>query len=679
MISHNLTRTAIRIAAMCNTAWLALIVVTFMLAPGKAGAQNVVTPTLLPAPPGKLIVVSNGPDDQTDPHVSGNLVSYSSQGGSVFVFFANVHYFDLSTGLDVVIPQGSGAQDFLSDVSGSTVVFNRLSSNSSSIFSFDTATVGAQPVEVSPPVQAFRTSPQIGGNTIAWEDHGLASSSINAAVVAYDTVSRATTVLVNDSTINQSPAISPDGLVIVWMKCATTTGPCSPWEAVLSNGAWTAQQVVSRLQPAGQFTFSVRQVATDGAIVTYPGLNSQGVSQLAWQPVGGGTEQVLNGVNLGSFGGESASGGLISFSGIKAGANVRDIYVYDVATNALYNVTGDLANAGQYPSSLDNTLSDISVTPDGKVRVVWQVQEADFNVYAYTFNLPVGDFSLGAIAPLTIAAGGSGSTNVAVNPVNGFSSAVSLSVTGQPAGVAATLTPSQVTPSGGNPASSVLNVNVADFVSPTNITLTVTGISGSQTHSATANITVIATESSIGNLISDLLNAGCIDNAGIGNALTSKLAAAQSAGNPQTAINTLTALKNQINAQAGKHIATSCMLAGVTINPVTALLLDVQSLIDSLRVSMTPDPITGYVDMNGLGVPGATVSIFDANGNAVATATTDITGFYFIATTGGVLTPGATYKLQVTGFLGGFANATPGNQTFTWQGGAITFSDFVLN
>ena len=255
---------------------------------------------------------------------------------------------------------------------------------------------------------------------------------------------------------------------------------------------------------------------------------------------------------------------------------------------------------------------------------------------------------------------------------------MNLSVSGQPAGVTVSLSPNPVTPSGGNSASSVLNVILPSFIVPTNFALTVTGTSGSLSHSTSANVTVTATPSSTSNLIGDLLNAGCIDNAGIANALTSKLSAAQAAANVQTAINTLTALKNQIQAQAGKHIATSCVIAGATFNPVTALLLDVQGLIDSLRVSLIPDPITGYVvNSLGVGVPGATVSILNAAGNAVATATTDITGFYFLATTG-VLTPGA-YSIAVSGFPAGFASSTPANQAFNWQGTAIALSNFVLN
>jgi len=322
----------------------------------------------------------------------------------------------------------------------------------------------------------------------------------------------------------------------------------------------------------------------------------------------------------------------------------------------------------------------VSVLPNGDIRVVWSAQESDYNVYATTFTPASagGDFTLGAIAPISITAGASASTAVTVSPVSGFSATVNLSVSGQPGGVTASLSPNPVTPSGGNSTSSVLNVILPSFIVPTNFALTVTGTSGSLSHSTTVNVAVTATPSSTSNFIGDLLNARCIDNAGIANALTSKLSAAQSAANVQTAINTLTALKNQIQAQAGKHIATSCSIAGAAFNPVTALLFDVQGLIDSLRVSLIPDPITGdVVNSLGAGVPGATVSILNAAGNTVATATTDITGFYFLATTG-VLTPGA-YTIAVSGIPAGYASSTPANQPFAWQGTATVLSNFVLN
>lgn len=196
-------------------------------------------------------------------------------------------------------------------------------------------------------------------------------------------------------------------------------------------------------------------------------------------------------------------------------------------------------------------------------------------------------------------------------------------------------------------------------------------------------LTITATAPSIAKLIGDIFAGGCIDNAGIANALTSKLSAAQaaiSAGNIQTAINILTALKNQISAQAGKHVAASCTIGGVAFNPVTVLLLDVQGLIDSLRTSTIADPLIGYVvSASAVGVPGITLSILDAGGNTVATASTDITGYYFFATTG-VLVPGSSYTVAVTGIASGFVTSTPAaSPAFTWTGTGIMIGNLVLN
>jgi len=348
---------------------------------------------------------------------------------------------------------------------------------------------------------------------------------------------------------------------------------------------------------------------------------------------------------------------------------------------------------------------NVAFTPDGAFAYVTNGNAATVSVINTATNtvvatvpvggLPLGiaigvpitppplpaDFSLSSIPPLTLSIGGSGSTPVTVNSVNGFSSPVTLSASA-PNGVSPSFTVNPVTPPSGGSASSALDVSVGPSVTPSTFTLAVTGSSGSLTHSAPVSVTVTVDTSSITSVIGNLLSAGCIDNSGIGTALTSKLAEAQaaiSAGNIQTAINTLTALKNQLQAQSGKHIATTCTIGGVTFNPVTVLLMDVQSLIDSLRTSITADPITGYVvNSSGLGIPGATVSITDTLGNTAATATTDITGFYFFPTTG-VLALGASYTVKVSGFPSGFTTSASAFQTFTWSGSGIALSNFALN
>jgi hypothetical protein len=185
----------------------------------------------------------------------------------------------------------------------------------------------------------------------------------------------------------------------------------------------------------------------------------------------------------------------------------------------------------------------------------------------------------------------------------------------------------------------------------------------------------------IGNVIGQAAAAGCIDNAGIGSALTSKLTAAQtaiSAGNIQMAVNILTALENQIQAQIGKHVATTCTVGGVTFNPITVLLGDVQSLINSLSAGAAANPITGtVVNSSSMGIPGVTVGIIDGAGKTVATAITDITGFYLFATTS-ILAPGAAYTIKVVAFPTGYSTSVPALRTFTWGGSAMAFN-FAVN
>jgi len=123
-------------------------------------------------------------------------------------------------------------------------------------------------------------------------------------------------------------------------------------------------------------------------------------------------------------------------------------------------------------------------------------------------------------------------------------------------------------------------------VTPGTFTLTITDTSGSLTHATAVTITINVTCSGITNVIEPLLTAGCIDNSGIANALTSKLSAAQaaiSAGDTKAAVNILSAFIHQVQAQSGKHIATSCSVGGETIDPTAELISEVTALIDSLK------------------------------------------------------------------------------------------------
>jgi hypothetical protein len=634
-----------------------LVCVSTMVAPAAGQVLVPPPPQLVTSP---IVAVNNGPGDQTDPHVNGDLATYTDA-----VSVPRIRYYRFSTATDAVVPQGlPGDRDILSDVSGQRIVFSRIEADRTANFVFDTATSTLS--EIDPKAGSLRFSPVIGNTTVAYSDCVIPlPTCVGFAVFALDLSGGGPVQLSSGTGAAGNLNVAPSGDVVVWEQCSVTTAVCDVMKSVRSGGTWSAPMLVAN---------SSTNPDTDGTWIVYDSDRPSASGQdIYFQPVAGGPEGQLaiSGIQRNP----SISQGVISYEGRTTAFSSADIFVYALATSTLYQVTST--------PTVDDTLNDVSVLPNGDIRVVWTANDGlagDQNVYATTFTpaSPGGDFTFGAIAPITITAGTSASTTVAVNPVNAFSAAVNLTVFGQPAGVVASLSPNSVSPSGGNSASSVLNVILPSFIVPANFALTVTGASGSLSHSAAANVTVTATPSSTSNLIGDLVNARCIDNAGIANALTSKLSAAQSAANVQTAINTLTALKNQIQAQTGKHIAMSCAIDGVAFNPVTVLLLDVQGLIDSLKVSLIPDPITGYVvNSMGVGVPGATVSILNAAANTVATATADITGFYFLATTG-VLTPGA-YTIAVTGFPAGFASSAPMNQAFTWQGTAIALNTFVLN
>ncbi len=221
---------------------------------------------------------------------------------------------------------------------------------------------------------------------------------------------------------------------------------------------------------------------------------------------------------------------------------------------------------------------------------LWITDELNNRVLQYVptikIAIPVSNFSVGPIPSLIVSVGDSASVPVAVNSITEFSSPVTLDISSLPTGISGTFATNPVTPPLGSTISSTLTVSAAPFVTPTNLTATISGTSDSETESALVTITITSSTSSISNVISQLLNAGCIDNAGNANALISKLSASQSSinsGNMKSAINVLEALLNQINAQSGMHISTTCTISGTTFNSATVLLSDVQSLINSLK------------------------------------------------------------------------------------------------
>ena len=108
-------------------------------------------------------------------------------------------------------------------------------------------------------------------------------------------------------------------------------------------------------------------------------------------------------------------------------------------------------------------------------------------------NSPIssGDFRISADSPLTVVAGSLGTATVTVTRIDGFTGTVTLNATVSPSGPRVSLEPSTVSwPSAYSFASSTLMVSVLSSASPGNYTITLTGTSGSKSHSITIPLTV---------------------------------------------------------------------------------------------------------------------------------------------------------------------------------------------
>ncbi len=97
------------------------------------------------------------------------------------------------------------------------------------------------------------------------------------------------------------------------------------------------------------------------------------------------------------------------------------------------------------------------------------------------------DFTV-AISPSTqsVAVGGSADYNVTVTSLNGFSSPVTMTISGLPAAASAQFSPNPVTPT----ATSILTISTSQSTSPNAYALTITGTEGPLQHSTQATLNV---------------------------------------------------------------------------------------------------------------------------------------------------------------------------------------------
>ena len=163
-----------------------------------------------------------------------------------------------------------------------------------------------------------------------------------------------------------------------------------------------------------------------------------------------------------------------SVSGLPTGATGTFTPNLETAGSTLTVTTTSSTPAGTYPLTITGVSGSLTHTTP----------------VSLTVNAP--DFSLSATPPSqTVAQGASGDYSVTVTPTNGFSSTVTLSVTGLPTGATGTFAPNPAT------ASSTLTVAPAITTPAGTYTLTITGVSGSLTHTTTVSVTVTAVDFSL--------------------------------------------------------------------------------------------------------------------------------------------------------------------------------------
>ena len=346
-------------------------------------------PVVYPTPALVSVAISLAPGDQYYPHVSGDWVAYTSE--------LRIHYYNFSTNVDAEIPIGTGLRDFLSGISGSRIVFSRVTSVSGStataaVMLFDAATPWVAPIEIDPVPGALRYYTAVGGNTIAYIDVGLENSG---ELVIHDLASNTSQRITNDTFVDGNPSVSPDGNVVVWEHCPTTYYDCDIWKAVKTGGVWNASVVADN---PGWQTWPT----TNGTLVAYASTLDGSTQDIVWRPMAGGPEVHLE-LPVYSLNPRIA-GDFIVFESRTSVVLPGDLFVYDVVNNRLFQLTDT--------PQVEEQLADITVLPDGSLRVVWTSDEDgqdQRNIRGATFRLP-------NIAPTLSASTEPGYGNDGVNP-----------------------------------------------------------------------------------------------------------------------------------------------------------------------------------------------------------------------------------------------------------------------
>ncbi len=221
---------------------------------------------------------------------------------------------------------------------------------------------------------------------------------------------------------------------------------------------------------------------------------------------------------------------------------------------------------------------------DATSQTTTVVMDQARTIRAIFLGLP--DFSIGPIASVNGAAGFDEPRMFPVTANATFSQPVALTVGPLPPGIATTFVPPSVTPPFGGAVQARIDVVVSPTTLVGSYAIDVIGTSGALVRTAPLTVNVIATAASMLHTVGAYQQLGCIDNRGVAVAFAARLVLAQVAidtGRYQIATHTLGALLNQIEAQTGRHLLTSCSDGrGGTFNAAATLHHNVTALLGTV-------------------------------------------------------------------------------------------------
>jgi hypothetical protein len=313
------------------------------------------------------VAINNSDGDQTLPHVSGNLAAYTD------VADAHIHYYDFTTGIDAFVPPDDSLGDTLSDVNGSRVAFTRETPTADFEVGYFDVTAGTTTM-IDPHPGDLRLGSALGGNTLVYVDFATGNGMGDIYAVA---LPNGAPVQVSGSPLQeQNPNVSPAGDIIVWEQCPTAAN-CDVMMSTLSGGVWGAPV------PIANTSFNEENPDVDGVNVVYDADRGAATGRDIYiHPLSGGAETELE--IPGEQVNPSISSGVIGFESTVPPSTTPDIYIYVIATNTMYQVTNT--------PGVSEQLNDISVLPDGQVRIVWAADDGyahGLNIYGSTFTVPL--------------------------------------------------------------------------------------------------------------------------------------------------------------------------------------------------------------------------------------------------------------------------------------------------